>query len=323
MTTRTSGIALVLLLGMASGCQAVALPGPSLESAVTAAADFTLRGRVDWGGAYKTQATMADIAKAATVSLIDVSKQPHTTVGSAVTEPDGRYSLFIPGFIPSQDVVYVVEAVKGMLDNAAGADAARVRTFAQFTGGSWTTITGAEPTISSGTTALCIIYSLRLGSSAPTGAADTFLSSLTEPGAIFNPGSTGVSAGEFSTVRTIVLQAVAADADPVGSVKWDLTTGYDLQAATAPVIRQLDPQAAGVGNTVKIVGLRFESSYADNVVEFNGVRAPVLSGTSNELLVQVPTGATTGNVRVTQKSGASDSMAFKVLGNVSGEFKMF
>lgn len=330
MITRVSGLALVLALGMAAGCRAVVLPDSMLSPGLTGASRtdeagrYVLRGRVDWGTGYRSQSTMADVARAATVSLIDVSRQPHTSVGSTVTDASGRFSLYVPGFIPEQGVVYVVEAIKGLLDNAAGADAARVRTFAQFNGGSWTTLTGADTTISSGTTALCAIYSLRLGSPTPTGGPGTFIGTLTEPGAVFNPGTTGVSPGEFSSVRSMVLQAVAADVDPLAAINYDLTSGsYDLRVATAPVIRQIDPPAAGVGATVKLIGLRFEANYADNVVEFNGVRAAVLSGTSNELLVQVPVGATTGNVKVTQKSGASDSMAFRVLGAVSGDFKIF
>ncbi len=54
-----------------------------------------------------------------------------------------------------------------------------------------------------------------------------------------------------------------------------------------------------IGDTVKIAGVNFSPTSSNNTVEFNAVKAFVVSSTSSAIIAVVPPGATTGNVTVT------------------------
>jgi hypothetical protein len=62
---------------------------------------------------------------------------------------------------------------------------------------------------------------------------------------------------------------------------------------------QFSPVLGKVGTTVTILGEFFSLTPSENVVQFNGVPASVLSSTSTSLTVTVPTSATTGKISVT------------------------
>ncbi len=65
-----------------------------------------------------------------------------------------------------------------------------------------------------------------------------------------------------------------------------------------PTIISFTPTAGSSGINVTITGTNFSSSRNDNVVSFNGTTASVLASTSTLLTVSVPTGATTGKLKV-------------------------
>lgn len=69
----------------------------------------------------------------------------------------------------------------------------------------------------------------------------------------------------------------------------------------------LAPNRALIGTDVKIGGFGFSTTSADNQVDFNGTGATVVSATATELVVTVPTGATSGPVTVTNSNGTATS----------------
>ena len=79
-----------------------------------------------------------------------------------------------------------------------------------------------------------------------------------------------------------------------------------------PVIAALSPARAAVGATVDINGSYFGTSQGSSTVTFNGVEATVTSWGDAQIVVTVPSGATTGNIVVTVNGVASNAMLFTV-----------
>lgn len=74
-------------------------------------------------------------------------------------------------------------------------------------------------------------------------------------------------------------------------------------AATAPVISSVTPTTAAVAASVTVTGLRLTSA----TVRFNGILATAASNTATQIVVPVPSGATTGPLTVTTASGAAST----------------
>lgn len=97
-----------------------------------------------------------------------------------------------------------------------------------------------------------------------------------------------------------------------GSTDNTANTNDDLPAP--PQIVSFSPVAGDVGTNVQISGLLFSSSPAGNTVRFNGVNSTVLSATEIEIVVSVPTGATSGPLTVTTSAGTATTVdSFTVL----------
>jgi YD repeat-containing protein len=79
-------------------------------------------------------------------------------------------------------------------------------------------------------------------------------------------------------------------------------------------ISEFTPNGAIVGTTVTIYGAGFSATPSQNTVTFNGVVATVTSASTIQLVVTVPSSATTGTVGITTPLGsATSSTAFTVL----------
>lgn len=218
----------VLGLMLVAGC-----PGPvgPVEGA------YALRGRVEFrpASARAVQATLAEVADAATVSLIDASSG--VTVATTRTTSAGAFVLsFGAGFRPVTGAPYYLEAVKGLKDlgaasNQAGAGAARVRTLLVWQDG-WTSITNAVPdgglVVNRSTTALSAIASLRaLQAASASALVGTLTLGATEstplpatPDSFAVSDRHGVSSQEFHTVWGLVDDALLKDLDPLGSLSY-------------------------------------------------------------------------------------------------------
>ena len=71
-----------------------------------------------------------------------------------------------------------------------------------------------------------------------------------------------------------------------------------LLHANDPAIVDFSPKSGSNGTEVTISGVNFDAVAANNVVRFNGVVTSVISATTTELKVTVPTSATTGRITV-------------------------
>ena len=90
---------------------------------------------------------------------------------------------------------------------------------------------------------------------------------------------------------------------------WTLAVGLlpmpVAQAAPAPTVSGFSPACGPVGTSVSISGSHFQQA---TLVEFNGVDQTTFSvNSSNSITTTVPSGATTGKVKVTTPDGSGES----------------
>jgi hypothetical protein len=86
-----------------------------------------------------------------------------------------------------------------------------------------------------------------------------------------------------------------------------LAAGCGKVSQKDPVVSGFSPPSGLVGTQVTITGNRFDTTPVNNLVRFNKVEATVLSATETQLVVTVPSGATTGTISVTTSNGTGGS----------------
>lgn len=326
-----------LLMISLAGC--TAHPGTPSAPGVT--------GQVDFGDSMKTQASMADVAIRATVSLIDAST--NDTVSSTITTSSGTFSMTFLGWAPSEGGVYYFEAMKGLGNNQAGNSAARVRTMARYSGGTWQSIAiGNSIWLSRTTTAVSVIASLRGPAVVPPTSLIQKLLRETPDTSIephtpetLSVSGTGISTADFHQVYGLVSDVLEADHDPMARIVYE-NSAFKLKEGTnnpnpgpsptptptpepegsptppppppgiPPTLLTLAPAEGLIGSEVWLFGDNFAPANADNRVTFNGVAATLVSSSPTKLLVTVPIGATTGNVLVITPTGTSSARTFTV-----------
>lgn len=74
--------------------------------------------------------------------------------------------------------------------------------------------------------------------------------------------------------------------------------GTDGDPSLMPIITGFSPATGTFGTVVTITGMNFSGSTDGNVVYFNGTAATVTQASSTQLVVTVPTGATTGKISI-------------------------
>lgn len=97
-------------------------------------------------------------------------------------------------------------------------------------------------------------------------------------------------------------EAVTYNYDPAGNF-----TSITRFAANQLSIMDFTPSAGGPTTLVTIYGTGFSSTPSANTVKFNGVTATVSVATNIRLEVQVPAGATTGPISITNANGTFNS----------------
>lgn len=318
------GVGRRALAALVSGAGICGCPALGPGTASPESSPPPLVGQVFFPARRQVQASIADVAVAATVSLIDPRlNQTHAT---ALTDERGSFSLDNLG-IPTGAALYL-EAVKGLSNNAIGQDAARVRTIVRFRQGTWGSLSGdggAPVIISTSTTALSAIASLRQSSGAPVDP-DRLIGSLAVgvpsgdlPDTLHEAG--GVAEAEFGSARGLVAIALLADHDPLEALYYS-GGAYQLKAgiapSTGPSIRYAEPALASPGQQVVIHGAGFAAERASNTVTFSpGIGADVLEASQTRLEVKVPAGARSGEVRVAAGTEAA-TVSFTVVLTVDG-----
>lgn len=300
VTTR-NWLFLIALLGLAALVAACPSQGPVLDEAPP------IVGRVVFPGdpvrsPYTTQATLSEVANAATVILIDTTA--NLTRGSTITDANGLFQFkFSNGFKPSASASYYLEAVRGLGNNAPGKDAARVRTLMRYVNG-WQSITtatvGTNHNINLGTTAIAAIANLK-GSSRVN--VDDLIGSLSTNPETFIPVP-GITASEFTTVKGIASTLLLADLDPLSGIAYDAGPPEVFSMRNVSANLTTDKATASIGEAIVMRGITFDPALplsTSNIVLFNNVATGSVTGIAADrqsITVAVPNDAVSGPITV-------------------------
>ena len=302
-------ISLILALLLA-GCRMPSLLPQitDMQGAAQPQAAHVLQGSLK--PSRQLQATLPEIAEAATVSLID--GLTGYTAATTVTNADGSFAMrFQEGFAPVEGRPYYLEAIKGIkgrgpsiqpndLFNQAGADAVRLRTiiYYQSTPSGWVSPYNFQPGsifISQETTTLALSIFLKQHTLALDPAL--FIGSLN-----FDTDAyiqvPGLASQEFADALVIVKEAIAQDRDPIQFMAYDSSSQSFMNLYNGHSIDALAPSTGGIGDEVTIIGDGFDLP-GELTVRFNGVEAYLVAPpTKDRLRVRVPVGARSGPVSV-------------------------
>jgi YD repeat-containing protein len=108
--------------------------------------------------------------------------------------------------------------------------------------------------------------------------------------------------GRLTGVVDSLNGAAAYSYDPVGNV-----LAISRTSPGQVTLMNFAPQSGPVGTTVTINGAGFGTTQSQNNVRFNGTNAAIVSASATQLVVSVPSGATTGVVAVTAPNGSVSS----------------
>ncbi|MGY4538382.1 hypothetical protein ACVW0P_002802 [Mucilaginibacter sp. UYNi724] len=98
------------------------------------------------------------------------------------------------------------------------------------------------------------------------------------------------SAGDFTiTFASVITKPKSEVKDPT-------------PVADKPTIENIAPAKGRVGDTISITGVNYSTTPADDIVQFNGTKAEVISATATKLMVKAPVAGTTGAVTVKVKN---------------------
>lgn len=135
----------------------------------------------------------------------------------------------------------------------------------------------------------------------------------------------GITASVTSSTES-ELQVTVPELDP-GSAQVEVTVGNQTVTGPAftveqgaPGISSVDPQSGTVGTEVTIKGTNFSTSASENNVSFNGTRAQVLGAAQDQLITEVPQGATDGPIEVTVAQKVATGPNFDVITEGTAEF---
>src|SRR6202034_4279174 len=93
---------------------------------------------------------------------------------------------------------------------------------------------------------------------------------------------------------------------------WEAASAGGGSGAT-PGISSLSPSSGAIGASVTIAGSNFNGIQGSSTVTFSGISATPTSWSDGQIVAQVPSGATTGNVIVTVSGVSSDGVGFTIL----------
>jgi RHS repeat-associated protein len=106
------------------------------------------------------------------------------------------------------------------------------------------------------------------------------------------------------------LKSVVDPATQTAIFKWDIVGNLlstTRRASSTVQVLQATPSRGRVGTSVQITGTGFAGTATQNTVKFNGTTTAVLSATATDLLVKVPSGATSGTISVVAPGGTGTS----------------
>jgi RHS repeat-associated protein len=125
------------------------------------------------------------------------------------------------------------------------------------------------------------------------------------------------------------LGRLVAVSDPAnGAAKYNYDAVGNLSSITRQAISvvsiiSFSPKAGPVGTTVTIYGTGFSATPSQNTVKFHGTIASISSASATQLVVTVPSGATTGTINVTSPGGSVTSSSSFTVGATAPSITSF
>jgi len=132
------------------------------------------------------------------------------------------------------------------------------------------------------------------------------------------PGTAAIQYDYDELGRLVGVVDAAGDAasyqyDSVGNI-----LSISRPASNQVSIISFTPRSGGVGTTVTINGMGFSATSSQDTVQFNGTTATVISATTTQITANVPSGATTGPIKVVAPNGTATSSANFTVGAANG-----
>jgi len=173
---------------------------------------------------------------------------------------------------------------------------------------STTVVSSANPSISGQSVTFTATVANTNGSATPTGTV-----SFRDGGAILGSGALSGGVATFTT-STLSVGNHSITAIYLGSSGFGASTAPTLtqvvNAPPLPALTGLSPTSGPVGTSVTITGTDLDGASS---VSFNGVvQTAIGNNTATGLTVNVPAGASTGDVEVTTAAGTSNALTFTV-----------
>jgi IPT/TIG domain/Glucodextranase, domain B len=107
------------------------------------------------------------------------------------------------------------------------------------------------------------------------------------------------TAATVSTATTTQLVVTVPAGATTGALTVTVSGTVSASFSIIPKVSSFTPSSGVVMTSVTVAGSGFSATAASNAVTFNGVAATVTSATATQLIVKVPSGATTGKIAIT------------------------
>ena len=184
---------------------------------------YSVSGKIMADSGFKTKASFSDLVSGSSVSLLDLANNAQSS--SFNTAADGTFSI-LPNnsFVPVLNQIYVLEAVKRVSSTNVG-PLLSLRTYVQWNGTSFTSITGNNVVLNTYTTALVVLASngvIRgvdtIGKVSIAGSVSTPTAIAAIPAAGLAPSFVGADLNKINTVTRLVQNSINFQKDPLQSV---------------------------------------------------------------------------------------------------------
>ncbi len=154
--------------------------------------------------------------------------------------------------------------------------------------------------------------------SGPAGTSVTisgsdFSPTVSDNAVSFNGTAATVANATESEITTEVPEG--AETGPVSvTVRGETATGPNFTVeAEAPGISSVEPDSGTVGTEITIKGMNFSPITSENSITFNGIAAPIRGAAEDQLITEVPEGATDGPIEVTVENKTTTGPDFNVI----------
>ncbi|RTY90873.1 T9SS sorting signal type C domain-containing protein [Flavobacterium sp. GT3R68] len=276
----------------------------TISTSLTSGTTYYLRV-LAYNAAAETTAFTAQVVSTSVLTL--------TNAGSPATGniPAGTANAVIMGFTttPTCATSYDLTAVtltKSAISTVTTADISGFRIF--YDANSNGIVDGAEASVSGAGIALATTMSFTLtGQTGITTARKYLLVANILAGAV-NGNTIKVNLSPNTDLTSVLTPSGTKTGTALGS-----TQTITPPACTSAVIATITPTSGPVGTEVTITAS--SGNLTGATATFNGVAATVVSSSATQLIVKVPTGATTGNLVVTDGQPCNVTTAFTVINN--------